>query len=270
MLASEPRPSPLLQAEQITAGYGGAPIINGLSVAVGGGEVVSVVGPNGSGKSTLLKSLVGIVEVLGGRVTLAGKDLTGRRPDVMARNGVGYVPQVDDVFEPLTVRENLEVGAYLLKSREVERRIEHVLDVFPTLKTMLTRRAGKLSGGERKMLAMGRVLVVQPRVFILDEPTANLAPKVADQLLTVQVRALAATGAAVLLVEQRAKTALAISGYAYVLGAGQCQMQGTPTELATSPDFVHLFLGGAARTREQAGEDRDGGASTPHAATSER
>ena len=160
---------------------------------------------------------------------------------------MGYVPQVDDVFAPLTVRENLEMGGYLLSRKEVPARIEHVVAVFPRLGTMLGRAAGKLSGGERKMLAMGRVLMLKPGVFLLDEPTANLAPPIARSLLDEHIRKLAESGAAVLIVEQRAKAVLAISDRTYVMGGGELRMEGTPAELATSPAFVESFLGGGGR-----------------------
>jgi branched-chain amino acid transport system ATP-binding protein len=165
-----------LRTEELTAGYGGRPVVHGVSISVAPGEIVSIVGPNGSGKSTLLKAIVGVVEVLSGKVLIGGRDATGWPSEEIARSGVGYVPQVDDVFAPLTVRENLEMGGYLLKSRDVERRIEHVISVFPQLSRMASRRAGKLSGGERKMLAMGRALMLSPALVVLDEPTANLAP----------------------------------------------------------------------------------------------
>jgi ABC-type branched-subunit amino acid transport system ATPase component len=208
------------------------------------GKVVSIVGPNGSGKSTLLKSIVGVVQVLSGQVLLDGQDVANRAPEDIARLGVGYVPQVDDVFGPLTVRENLEVGGYLLPQRQVAGRIDHVLLVFPKLATMLGRRAAKLSGGERKMLAMGRVLMLEPKVFVLDEPTANLAPAIARELLEQHVRRLADTGASVLIVEQRAKAVLEISDWTYVLGGGSLRMEGSPSELGASPEFVESFLGG--------------------------
>ena len=233
-----------IRAEGVTAGYGRDPVIRGISVQAAPGEVVSIVGPNGSGKSTLLKSMVGIVRVTAGQVRLGDRDLTNLAPEEVARAGVGYVPQVDDVFAPLTVRENLEMGGYLLPARDVAPRIEHVLTVFPRLGTMARRAAGKLSGGERKMLAMGRVLMLQPAVFLLDEPTANLAPAIARSLLDEHVRRLAEGGAAVLIVEQRARAVLAISDRTYVLGGGELRMSGTPAELSASPEFVTSFLGG--------------------------
>jgi ABC-type branched-subunit amino acid transport system ATPase component len=233
-----------LYAKGITAGYGGDPVIRDITVHTTPGEVVSLVGPNGSGKSTLLKSMVGIVHVSSGTVLVGDKDLTNQPPEEIARAAVGYVPQVDDVFGPLTVRENLEMGGYLLPRKQVAERVERVVAIFPRLGSMLGRGAGKLSGGERKMLAMGRVLMLDPGVFLLDEPTANLAPKVAIELLEEHVRRLAASGASVLIVEQRARAVLAISDRTYVLGGGEVRMEGTPAELSASPEFVESFLGG--------------------------
>jgi ABC-type branched-subunit amino acid transport system ATPase component len=233
-----------LRATGVTAGYGGDPVIRNVTVRADPGEVVSLVGANGSGKSTFLKSLVGVVRVSAGTVVIGETDMTNKPPEEVARAGVGYVPQIDDVFGPLTVRENLEMGGYLLPARDVKARIDEVTTVFPRLAAMLTRPAGKLSGGERKMLAMGRVLMLQPAVFLLDEPTANLAPAIARTLLEEHVSALAAGGAAVLVVEQRARAVLAISNRTYVLAGGEVRMEGTPAELAASPAFVESFLGG--------------------------
>jgi ABC-type branched-subunit amino acid transport system ATPase component len=228
----------------VTAGYGGDPVIRNVTVSADPGEVVALVGPNGSGKSTLLKSLVGILRVDAGTVSVGGRPVTNLAPEEVARAGVGYVPQVDDVFAPLTVRENLEMGGYLLPRDQLAAAADRVLAVFPRLAGMQGRRAGRLSGGERKMLAMGRVLMLRPGVFLLDEPTANLAPAVAGALLGEHVRGLAASGAAVLIVEQRARAVLAVSDRAYVLGGGEVRMEGTPAELSASPTFADSFLGG--------------------------
>ena len=233
-----------LRATGVTAGYGGDPVIRNVTVRADPGEVVSLVGANGSGKSTFLKALVGVVRVSAGTVVIGETDMTRKPPEEVARAGVGYVPQIDDVFGPLTVRENLEMGGYLLPARDVKARIDEVTTVYPRLAAMLTRPAGKLSGGERKMLAMGRVLMLKPAVFLLDEPTANLAPAIARTLLEEHVSALAAGGAAVLVVEQRARAVLAISDRTYVLAGGEVRMEGTPAELAASPAFVESFLGG--------------------------
>jgi ABC-type branched-subunit amino acid transport system ATPase component len=236
-----------LRTEELTSGYDGSPVVHGVSISVQPGEVVSIVGPNGSGKSTLLKSVVGLVEILSGRIYVGDRDVTSWPTENVARIGVGYVPQVDDVFGPLSVRENLEMGGYLLASRDVAARLEHVLGVFPQLNRMVSRRAGKLSGGERKMLAMGRALMLEPALVVLDEPTANLAPKIASTVLREHVRSLAATGASVLIVEQRAKAVLEISDRTYVLGGGQLRMEGRPADLASDPEFVESFLGGGGR-----------------------
>lgn len=236
------------RTDGLTAGYGGGPVIHDVSVAVAPGEIVSIVGPNGSGKSTLLKSIVGIAETISGSVVIGDNDATGLRADAIARLGVGYVPQIDDVFSPLTVRENLEMGGYLLPSKAVAQRIDYVVGVFPQLGRMLRRGAGKLSGGERKMLAMGRAMMLEPGLVVLDEPTANLAPIIANTVLQEHVRSLAGTGASVLIVEQRARAVLEISDLTYVLGGGQVRMRGTPAELAASPEFVQTFLGGRAGT----------------------
>lgn len=240
-----------LSLSEVTAGYGGRPVVRDVSILVAPGEIVSIVGPNGSGKSTLLKCVVGIVKIQSGRVLLNDRDITGHLPEDVARAGVGYVPQVDDVFGPLTVRENLEMGGYLLPAKQVPANVERVLSTFPQLSRMLGRRAGKLSGGERKMLAMGRVLMLAPTLYVLDEPTANLAPAIAIQLLQEQVRQLAISGASILIVEQRARAVLKISDRTYVLAGGQVRMEGTPQDLATSPAFVESFLGGAAERTSQ-------------------
>jgi ABC-type branched-subunit amino acid transport system ATPase component len=244
-VVSAKRPVPLLRAEGVTAGYGGVPVIQDVSLSVGPGEIVAIIGPNGAGKSTLLKALVGILRVTSGRIMLGDEEVTNRRPEELARRGVGYVPQVQDIFEPMTVLENLEMGGYLLPAATIRARVPEVVEVFPALKPMLKRRADKLSGGERKMLAIARVLMLDPKVLILDEPTANLAPQLADKLLREQVNGLGALGKAVLLVEQRARAALEIAAYTSVLVSGSIRMEGQPGELLDRQDFEELFLGAA-------------------------
>jgi ABC-type branched-subunit amino acid transport system ATPase component len=218
-------------------------VIKDVSISVGPGEIVAIIGPNGAGKSTLLKSLVGILRPSAGRVTLGGDDVTGRPPEDLARRGVGYVPQVNDIFEPLTVLENLEMGGYLLSAADVRSRVGEVGAVFPQLPPMLKRRADKLSGGERKMLAIARVLMLDPKVLILDEPTANLSPKLADSLLREHVVRLSKLGKAVLLVEQRARAALQIAAWTSVLVSGSIRLEGRPEDLQKRDDFEELFLG---------------------------
>ena len=246
------RPPASLRAERVTAGYGGVPVIRDVSVAVGPGEIVAIIGPNGAGKSTLLKSLVGILHVSAGKITVDGEDVTNRPPEDLAKRGVGYVPQVNDIFEPLTVLENLEMGGYLLQPGGVRARVEEVGRVFPALPPMLKRRADKLSGGERKMLAIARVLMLDPKVLILDEPTANLSPKLADSLLREHVQGLAKAGKAVLLVEQRARAAMQIASWVAVLVSGSTRLEGRPDDLLKREDFEELFLGaGTALPAEQ-------------------
>jgi ABC-type branched-subunit amino acid transport system ATPase component len=249
------RPAHLLRAQGITAGYGGVPVIRDVSIDIGPGEIVAVIGPNGAGKSTLLKSLVGILHVSAGKVLLGDQDVTNHPPEDLAKRGVGYVPQVNDIFEPLTVLENLEMGAYLLEPSRVRSRVDEVGQVFPALLPMLKRRADKLSGGERKMLAIARVLMLDPKVLILDEPTANLSPKLADSLLREHVHGLAGGGKAVLLVEQRARAAMQIASWAAVLVSGATRLEGRPDDLLKREDFEELFLG--AGTSMPAEQDKE-------------
>jgi ABC-type branched-subunit amino acid transport system ATPase component len=230
-------------------------VIRDVSISVGPGEIVAVIGPNGAGKSTLLKSLVGILRPTGGRVVLGADDVTGHSPEELARRGVGYVPQVNDIFEPLTVLENLEMGGYLLSSAQVKARVVEVGAVFPQLPPMLKRRADKLSGGERKMLAIARVLMLDPNVLILDEPTANLSPKLADSLLREHVTRLAGLGKAVLLVEQRARAALQIAAWTSVLVSGSVRLEGRPEDLQKQEDFEELFLGAGTGLRPTTDSD---------------
>lgn len=232
-----------LRLAGVSAGYGTAPVIQDVSLTVALGEIVTVVGPNGAGKSTLLKTVLGILRPSHGSITLAGKELGGRPANHVVRLGVGYVPQVKDVFEPLTVRENLEIGGYTLPRRELAPRVEDVLARYPVLAAMRSRPAGYLSGGERKLLAMGRVLMRRPSLLVLDEPTAGLAPQLAHELLTGHVTELAGGGVAVLLVEQHAHEALAISDWGYVMAAGRMRLSEDAETLTRRPDLGDIFLG---------------------------
>jgi ABC-type branched-subunit amino acid transport system ATPase component len=235
--------NPHLRVEGITAGYGAGPIINDVSLAVHRGKIVTVIGPNGSGKSTMLKAILGIVNCSAGRVLIDDRDITNIRTDVIARSGIGYVPQVRPIFSRLTVRENLEIGGYTLPRDEVEERIGEVLEVFPALSKIMRRRAGNLSGGEGKMLGIGRVLMVRPSLVVLDEPTADLAPRLAKELLQDHVSRLASLGAAVLMVEQRAADALAIASWAYVMRAGSVAVSQAAPELRERDDIGQMLLG---------------------------
>jgi branched-chain amino acid transport system ATP-binding protein len=242
--AGERKPSHLV-VEGLTAGYGGIPVINDVSWSVGRGEIITVVGPNGAGKSTALKTIVGVIRAMSGRVTLAGEDITNLVTERLVKKGVGYVPQMKDIFGPLTVLENLMMGAYLLKSAELPQRLEEVYAVFPALDEMHSRLASKLSGGERKMLAFGRALMVRPTALILDEPTANLSPELSSVLLGTHVRRLAESGVAVLLVEQKAKQAMELADWTYVMVNGRVQIDGQSKDLLARPDFAELMLGQA-------------------------
>lgn len=235
-----------LEIRGLSAGYGRVPVIRDLDAGVALGEVVSVVGPNGAGKSTLLKAVLGVLVPMAGEIVLDGKEIGGASTDRIARMGVGYVPQVKDVFETLTVVENLEMGGYALPRRQVNGRIEEIFELYPALAGMSGRHGGHLSGGERKMLAMGRVMMTRPSLLVLDEPTAGLSPQLAHELLHVHVRRLAETGAAVLLVEQHAREALAISDWSYVLASGKVLRSERAAKLLEQPDLGQIFLGQAS------------------------
>jgi ABC-type branched-subunit amino acid transport system ATPase component len=243
------RPKPQLQIENLSAGYGGAPIVNEASASVGLGEIVTIVGPNGAGKSTFLKAVVGMLPALTGKVILGGADVTNMRANHLAKRGLGYVPQVNDVFDTLTVVDNLAMGGYLLSRPDVAARTEAVLEIFPALKKMLKRTASKLSGGERKMLAMARVLMLEPHVLVLDEPTAGLSSDLARVLLEEHVRNLGKGGTAVLIVEQKALAALGISDWGYVMAGGAMKLSSAAKDLLARKDIGEVFLG---RTTEQA------------------
>jgi len=232
-----------LKLDNVSAGYGGAPVIRDVSLTVGMGEVVTVIGPNGAGKSTLLKTVLGILHPTKGTITLGGEHIARLPENLVIRRGVGYVPQIKDVFEPLTVKENLEIGGYTLPRREVAGRVEEVLERYPALAAMRGRPAGYLSGGERKQLAMGRVLMRRPSLLVLDEPTAGLAPQLAHELLTKHVTELAGSGVAILLVEQHAHEALAVSGWAYVMAGGEIRLSEAAASLGQRPDLGDIFLG---------------------------
>ena len=241
------RPAAILRLLDVAAGYGAAAIVSGVSISVGPGEVVSVIGPNGAGKSTLLKAVTGRLPVMTGTVTFGAHDITNMRGHRLARMGLGFVPQAKDVFDTLTVTENLEMGGYLLTKPQVTARMETVMSAFPALAKMRSRTAGKLSGGERKMLAIARVLMLEPAILVLDEPTSNLSPELSRAVLRDQVRRLADAGTAVLLVEQKAFEALGVSDWAYILVAGRIEIAGPASEILARPDIREVFLGRSAQ-----------------------
>jgi branched-chain amino acid transport system ATP-binding protein len=236
-----------LTTKSLVAGYGDVRVVHGVDITVASGNVTAVVGPNGAGKSTLLKAILGIAKVMSGQVLLGSRDVTSSGLEHLARQGVGYVPQVDDVFDTLRVSENLSMGGYLLDKRTRAERIEQVLDIFPDLKNKLRRYVGSMSGGERKMTALARALMLSPTVLILDEPTAGLSPALTDVVLTEQVRVLANRGNSLLLVEQKARAALQISDWAYVMIGGQVAKSCQAAEVLADPAMGEQFLGGTTR-----------------------
>lgn len=244
--ASGGRETPALAVQNLVAGYGDFAVVDGVSLEVPAGKVVAVAGPNGAGKSTLLKAMLGIARVMSGQVLLDGQDVTSAPLEKLARLGVGYVPQLDDVFDSLKVLENLEMGGYLCNRVERQRRIESVLQVFPQLQAKLHRYAETLSGGERKMTAIARVLMLDPKVLVLDEPTASLTPELSRVVLEEQVRPLSAMGKSVLLVEQKAVAALAIADWAYLLVRGRVEVSAPAAEVLSDPNMREIFLGRAA------------------------
>jgi ABC-type branched-subunit amino acid transport system ATPase component len=243
--SAEPAVGPVMTVRGLRAGYGDAPVVDGVDLDLACGRVVAVVGPNGAGKSTLVKALLGLTGFVEGEVVIDGQVVTGVPLERLARIGVGYVPQVDDAFESLRVRENLEMGGYLLPRRERARRIERVLGTFPALRPRLDRYVETLSGGERKMTALARVLMLEPRLLLLDEPTASLSLEVSRVVLD-EVRKLADLGKAVLLVEQRATAALAIADWAYVMVRGSIAMSAPAQQVLQNAAMRELFLGARA------------------------
>ncbi|MGH9109748.1 MAG: ABC transporter ATP-binding protein [Acidimicrobiales bacterium] len=235
-----------LCTEGLVAGYGDIRVIDGVDLEVTSGTMSAVVGPNGAGKSTLLKGILGLARVFAGEVKLNDQPVTNRPLEQLAKAGIAYVPQVDDVFDSLRVRENLEMGGYLLDRTTREERIEEVLEVFPDLKRKLRRFVGSMSGGERKMTAFGRALMLAPAVMVLDEPTAGLSPALTQVVLGEQARVLADRGKAVLLVEQKAKAALELADWAYVMVQGRIAMSASGRAVLEDPAMAEVFLGGGS------------------------
>ncbi len=235
-------PAPLLTVRDVRAGYvEGADILQGISLAIAPGELVAIVGANGAGKSTLAKTIFGLVPVRSGQITFAGEEIAGAPPERVVRMGMGYVPQVANVFPSLTVAENLEMGAYLAAG-DIEPRKQYMYDTFPILGKRRHQRAGTLSGGERQMLAMGRALMLAPRLLILDEPSAALSPILVQEVFDL-VRQIHRQGTAIVLVEQNARKALAIADRGYVLDGGQERYEGTGEALLRDPKIGELYLG---------------------------
>jgi len=237
----------IFAAEKIAAGYGDVVIVHDISINADEGEIVAIVGPNGSGKSTLLKSILGFARLFGGRIIYQGKDITGITPDRAVSLGIGYVPQINNVFPNLTISENLDMGAYQIKGKaSIKAGMAEIYVMFPELGTRRNALAGNLSGGERQMLAIARAMIAQPKVLLLDEPLASLSPKPANAILS-KMQKIKEAGTAIIIVEQNVKKALSISNRGYVLVNGTCAMEGEAASLFAEDFSKERFLGLEAR-----------------------
>ncbi|SMX36827.1 ABC transporter ATP-binding protein [Maliponia aquimaris] len=234
---------PLLRVEGLTAGYvPDLPILRGVSVAAEEAKITLVIGPNGAGKSTLIKAVAGLIPVSAGRVTLAGQEITGSRPDLMARHGMAYVPQTANIFRSLTIRQNLELAARRVPGSG----IDPLLTRFPMLGEKLKARAGTLSGGQRQVLAVAMALAANPSLILMDEPSAGLSPIATQEVLGL-ARELTAEGVTILLVEQNVKAALKIADHCYILAEGRNQLDGPAADLLGDPRVAEIYLGGRRR-----------------------
>ena len=235
---------PILSVDALVAGYEpGVPIVNGVSISVAKGEIVVVLGPNGAGKSTLIKAIAGLVPIQSGRVTLAGADITRLPAHLMVRNGLAFVPQTENVFVGMSVEDNLRLAGGIVSAAHRAGRIAETYEFFPDLARQRNLRAGRLSGGQRQMLAVARALIVNPRVLMLDEPSAGLSPLLVETVFNklAQIRG---SGVTIVLVEQNARAALAIADRAFVLAEGRNRHEGTARALANDPKVAALYLGG--------------------------
>lgn len=238
----------VLRAEELVAGYvPDVDILTGCNLTLERGELVGIIGPNGAGKSTLIKTMFGLVPVRSGSVLLGDDDITGLSAHELVSRGVGYVPQTRNVFPSLTIRENLEMGLYLRSDAWAERSA-FVYDLFPLLSDRSNQRAGLLSGGERQMVAMGRALMMDPKVLFLDEPSAGLSPANQDGVFR-RIGEINGAGISIVMVEQNARTCLEICDRAYVLDQGRNAYTGTGDELLNDPKVIELYLGTLARAR---------------------
>jgi ABC-type branched-subunit amino acid transport system ATPase component len=252
----------VLTVHEVYAGYGDENILHGVSIEVGRGRIVAIIGPNGSGKSTLLKAIYGLVRVRAGKVSLfppaSGPiDLTDKRPNAITAMGLNMVPQLANVFPEMSVLENLQIGA-LPARHKYERQLGKVLEALPMLRGMLGKRAATLSGGQRQMLAVGRALMSDPSLLILDEPSAGLAPMVQDEVFA-KVKSINSLGVSVLIVEQRARQCLAVADYGYVLEQGRNRLECPATRLLDDPEVIRLYLGGTRAVPGAGGPPRPGG-----------
>jgi branched-chain amino acid transport system ATP-binding protein len=233
---------PFLIGDAMTGGYGASDILHGCTIAVEKGEIAVIVGPNGAGKSTAMKAVFGMLNLRGGSVRLGGEDISKLSPQARVRKGMGFVPQTSNIFTTMTVEENLEMGAFI-RTDEIADTMAQVYDLFPILKQKRHQAAGELSGGQRQQVAVGRALMTQPQVLMLDEPTAGVSPIVMDELFD-RIIEVARTGISILMVEQNARQALEIADKGYVLVQGANRFTGTGAELLANPDVRRSFLGG--------------------------
>jgi branched-chain amino acid transport system ATP-binding protein len=237
--------TPVVEAKDLHAGYlPGINILNGCSLTANDGELIGIIGPNGAGKSTLLKAIFGQVNVRSGSISLNGEEITGLKANKLVEKGVAFVPQTNNVFPSLTIEENLEMGVFQ-NPKKFDERFEFVTSIFPDLGTRRAQKAGSLSGGERQMVAMGRALMVDPSVLLLDEPSAGLSPVRQDEAF-LRVREVNKAGVTVIMVEQNARRCLQICDRAYVLDQGKDAHTGTGRELLTDPKMIKLYLGDLA------------------------
>ena len=226
----------------MTGGYGGADILKGCTISVESGEIAVIVGPNGAGKSTAMKAMFGMLDLRAGSVLLNGEDITSLPPQHRVQRGMGFVPQTQNVFTSMTVEENLEMGGFI-RGDDFSDTIEEIYNLFPVLREKRAQPAGELSGGQRQQVAFGRALMTQPKVLMLDEPTAGVSPIVMDELFD-RIIDVARTGIAILMVEQNAKQALAIADRGYVLVQGENRYTDSGAALLANPDVRRAFLGG--------------------------
>ena len=231
------------EGNQMTAGYGNGPdIISSCSIKVDKGEIVAILGPNGAGKSTAMKAMLGLLNLKSGNIKINGTDISKLSPQERVKSGISFVPQTKNVFSELTVRENLEVGAFL-REDNINDVIEEIYDLFPILREKSSQVVGQLSGGQRQQVALGRALMIKPSVLMLDEPTAGVSPIVMDELFQHILR-VKETNVGIIMVEQNAKQALSISDRGYVLVTGQNKFEGSGSELLEDPEVRRSFLGG--------------------------
>ncbi|CAN2040134.1 branched chain amino acid/phenylalanine ABC transporter ATP binding subunit LivF [Candidatus Magnetomoraceae bacterium gMMP-15] len=232
----------ILKIDDITAGYTEVDILHDISIKLKSKEIISIIGPNGAGKSTVLKTIFGILKPKSGKIIFKGEDITCLKPDRIARRGISYVPQVDNVFPSMTVRENLEMGAFIRKD-DYNKRIDEIYDLFPILKEKRKQKTGQLSGGQRQMVAMGRALMLDPQILLLDEPSAGLSPVLVSMVFE-KIKEINQSGVSIIIVEQNAREALKIANHGYVLAMGKNILDDSGKELLANKEVGRLYLGG--------------------------